>query len=1175
MLPPPQLLLLLLPSLMLSSLPHLGRSNSLLCRCRFCYCPCSLFFGSNLGNILRCRLHVGQTPLDEQILAASGAEGTSNGYILQLCLFLFRIASSSFPCLYSPPPPVFFFFFFDASPLHPSTDEFPNGNIKFTRAVQDYDSIHLARSVGWATKVSRHYVTSDESKVTVRKKCLGARQCPFPGCRFAHRPQVTARSEGSRRSSTATATATATTSTTATEPAAAAAVIVVEEAKSSTPEDQVEDMPGYLCSIHQIQLEHIPCNVLMDLVEKDGQIEFTHHGYHQHRLLLPKRASQDALQHLETIVSTATDGKPKHFLHQTELRNPISNKYPVFRNLSYLRYRRNKVVHKNRNPNNLGQLAAMEEVLGSCFIRSSSIRSTDGHISVQTNFIQQHCQDLVSSMQTDSVHGIISDDHYADINIAFTSAYCPVLKRTLPLIMSILFGRSSLHYKQHFLALLKSLPFEDWADFDQNFPGMTCDFADAERIGFQQAVIEHFGISEDEFILERHYGFCSIHFERSVVRVRRNGAVIPHTKEMDFYDAAMALTNTSLSALEFEQAAEQLRQTYPKCKRWLDFYLQEDRSRVAFPALSGVQRKESISKDTNAQESLGGDFKAFVNRTTPTCSIIQGVSAMTRYQESFFADFDFASQGGMLRYADKRKTNPTPRNRSSRASAGHRRHVAGIKLLAEHNRFLPENPVINTKYSNDGRAPDTTSLLLARNTRSAAKNPGTRGPGRPKNSRNQIPTIKALGDINWKTFGIPWRGQRPKRGQFTFENSCPLDTTLMAWFILSRYAGAVLPSSVAGTEQGQTLLRVMEELRAERYDHARKLWCTEVLGLADNGHHNLYQSLEEVFLDRLPGLSRFEASRVTECSRSGCVPKVDQLTPRSVVMLTPQTITQDTFDHSWKALSNNTCSEKINISEGDNSDALLGHMRLEALNDLDGEVQFWHACTGRRESKEPMMLATFPYLLVLDCLQASHESNGKGGTLPTSCTVATPPDSLTLAGEGYKLGAILYGNGRHFCCSVFVANGAFTYDGLYGSTRLHYVVRDALQHPTDNKGNPYQIVNVWYIRESQELDPSILLVKNVSSREQSKLKQDTTNGAPQKTRYAIGLSVHPVSNKGKLPICGACDEELERGGLRFIVTTLGEVKKRVESVSYHFTQECMAALPPDHHREAQAALDDQ
>ena len=139
----------------------------------------------------------------------------------------------------------------------------------------------------------------------------------------------------------------------------------------------------------------------------------------------------------------------------------------------------------------------------------------------------------------------------------------------------------------------------------------------------------------------------------------------------------------------------------------------------------------------------------------PVCLIVQGVSAITRYQDSFFADFDFASQGGNLRYRDTRKTNPQSRSRSSRESATKRKIAAAKSLLSNHNRFLPDKPVVNEKYSNDGRAPDTTKKLFSQKSGRL---------GRPPGSRNRIRAITSVGDIDWTNIrhGLAEDGAEPR-----------------------------------------------------------------------------------------------------------------------------------------------------------------------------------------------------------------------------------------------------------------------------------------------------------------------------------------------------------------------------------------------------------------------------
>lgn len=51
--------------------------------------------------------------------------------------------------------------------------------------------------------------------------------------------------------------------------------------------------------------------------------------------------------------------------------------------------------------------------------------------------------------------------------------------------------------------------------------GMTCDFSDAERCGFEQAVRTAFNVPEEEVRV------LDVHFKRALTRVQRNAAIAP------------------------------------------------------------------------------------------------------------------------------------------------------------------------------------------------------------------------------------------------------------------------------------------------------------------------------------------------------------------------------------------------------------------------------------------------------------------------------------------------------------------------------------------------------------------------------------------------------------------------------------------------------------------------
>ncbi|KAG0250804.1 hypothetical protein BG011_008069 [Mortierella polycephala] len=184
-----------------------------------------------------------------------------------------------------------------------------------------------------------------------------------------------------------------------------------------------------------------------------------------------------------------------------------------------------------------------------------------------------------------------------------------------------------------------------------------------------------------------------------------------------------------------------------------------------------------MSKDTNAQESLGANFK----RTIPKVMTLYEAMDHTRLYMGVKRDYEAVLRGETLRYG----------------------RVQDDEDLEDTSKRNPKKRSRRTKYVNDGRAPDTAKAL--RST----------GPGRKTGSRNKRPRI---GDEHsWDTFRIPcdilYEG-------FRATNTCPLDTTLMVWHIAYRYAKASLPVDIRNTEAGQVLQDVVDESKALNYGKA-------------------------------------------------------------------------------------------------------------------------------------------------------------------------------------------------------------------------------------------------------------------------------------------------------------------------------------------------------------------
>lgn len=143
------------------------------------------------------------------------------------------------------------------------------------------------------------------------------------------------------------------------------------------------------------------------------------------------------------------------------------------------------VLARNNVGNSLGAFGALTQELGEGFIQSSSLCGTDMHISMQSDFMAQCTAGLECCMQSDSIHGFIINPHISDVNVTFTSAYCPIICRTVPLVILVMFGKTHIHYEHHFSVLLKLLPYQTWDEFEANFPGMTCDFSDAGELALR------------------------------------------------------------------------------------------------------------------------------------------------------------------------------------------------------------------------------------------------------------------------------------------------------------------------------------------------------------------------------------------------------------------------------------------------------------------------------------------------------------------------------------------------------------------------------------------------------------------------------------------------------------------------------------------------------------------
>ena len=98
-----------------------------------------------------------------------------------------------------------------------------------------------------------------------------------------------------------------------------------------------------------------------------------------------------------------------------------------------------------------------------------------------------------SGLQTDTIEGVIHSTEYAGVaDVHFTTAFDRINCVWVPVLMSLIFGRTKAHYAAHFKKLFESYNTNnDWDSFQDAFTGVTIDWSAAEGSGFLDALLEH------------------------------------------------------------------------------------------------------------------------------------------------------------------------------------------------------------------------------------------------------------------------------------------------------------------------------------------------------------------------------------------------------------------------------------------------------------------------------------------------------------------------------------------------------------------------------------------------------------------------------------------------------------------------------------------------------------
>ena len=144
--------------------------------------------------------------------------------------------------------------------------------------------------------------------------------------------------------------------------------------------------------------------------------------------------------------------------------------------------------------------------------------------------------------------------------------------------------------------------------------------------------------------------------------------------------------------------------------------------------------------------------------------------------------------------------------------------------------------------------------------------------------------------------------------------------------------------------------------------------------------------------------------------------------------------------------------------------------RLMKLNYDDGTEESWYACRGIRVYSQTRV-PSLPYILAIDCSASINSKEER----------VDPPTRLLILGDSeYHLAAVLFGNNKHFVCTVMIQGKTAFYDGMR-MPLVRWVSADFI--PLG-----YRIHIVWYLKKSAQDCPSTA----------DSLKNGMTEDAPER-----------------------------------------------------------------------------
>ena len=477
--------------------------------------------------------------------------------------------------------------------------------------------------------------------------------------------------------------------------------------------------------------EDVPCMIVCEFIKDKKQWLIEHKGSHNHPNPPVTKPSPHAVEQFNEIVTANPSLGPQKLRMGSLTNDSVVALDDAFSTINRVKYLWHKTL--GRTPikaqgihGSIGSLLQFTKDLPekTFIVKAELVKLDEAIITLQSNYMREILHEANSGMQSDTVEGVIDDPEFTGtIDVHFTSAYDFILERWVPVLISLIFGRSKKHYGSHWRSLFHSYGDSintSWQSFAAIFPGVTVDWSDALGMSFMEELYDHATITLGDKAIDKKdlLAFlrkCNVHFERSVTRIERNGAVVPPSKKGDFRKLIHTFTNVKSKFHHYWNACQKMMQHFPKAMPWLRWYLHPDRAQTFFPACqnftsSQADRFSKLSSSTNAQENVGKQFQDLFLVRNRKMSVNEAVLNAWKFVNRFECDRRNSARGMPLQYAQYPRSS-TKRTKKMSKNDG-RAPDTNKSLNLEKELKEDKETHVNIKDLLDGKQPEIQCNIL-------------------------------------------------------------------------------------------------------------------------------------------------------------------------------------------------------------------------------------------------------------------------------------------------------------------------------------------------------------------------------------------------------------------------------------------------------------------------------